>query len=46
MRAAAILDVLERPPVVATYVAPVPSARVARIARTIAEMRAAAGLPG
>jgi tetratricopeptide (TPR) repeat protein len=46
MRAAALLDDLEQPPVVlAPYETPAPSARVARIARTIAAMRVAAGLP-
>ncbi len=45
MRAASLLDELEQPPVLAPVKAPTPSARVARIARTIAEMRVAAGLP-
>jgi len=45
MRAAAILDELEQPRVLPSDDAPLPSARVARIARTIAEMRVAAGLP-
>jgi len=45
IRAAALLDELEQPPRQAVPEAPAPSARVARIARTIAEMRVAAGLP-
>jgi tetratricopeptide (TPR) repeat protein len=45
LKAASLLDKLERPPVLAAYEAPAPSARVASIARAIAEMRVAAGLP-
>jgi hypothetical protein len=45
MSAAALLDELERPAVLVPEPARAPSPRVARIARTMAEMRAAAGLP-
>ena len=45
MRAASLLDEIEQPSVPTAYEAPAPSARVASIARTIAEMRVAAGLP-
>jgi tetratricopeptide (TPR) repeat protein len=45
MRAASLLDEIDRPPVLASYDEPATSARVASIARTIAEMRAQAGLP-
>jgi len=45
IRAAELLDELEQPRALPSDEAPVPSARVASIARTIAEMREAAGLP-
>jgi tetratricopeptide (TPR) repeat protein len=45
MKAASLLDELEQPPLRAPSEAPAPSARVARIARTISEMRVEAGLP-
>jgi tetratricopeptide (TPR) repeat protein len=45
IRAAALLDELEQPPLQPPRAAPAPSARVASIARTIAEMRVEAGLP-
>jgi tetratricopeptide (TPR) repeat protein len=45
MRAAALLDELDQPPLLAAHEPTAPSARVARIARTIAEMRVGAGLP-
>jgi tetratricopeptide (TPR) repeat protein len=45
MRAASLLDEIDHPPVLASYDEPATSARVASIARTIAEMRAEAGLP-
>jgi tetratricopeptide (TPR) repeat protein len=45
IRAEALLDKVEQPPVMARGETPTPSARVANIARTIAEMRVAAGLP-
>ena len=46
IRAASLLDAIERPPAATPNDEPAPSARVASIARTIAEMRVAAGLPG
>ncbi|HEX7942371.1 MAG TPA: hypothetical protein VF488_11235, partial [Gemmatimonadaceae bacterium] len=45
IRADSLLEAIERPPAPAPCEAPVPSERVANIARTIAEMRVAAGLP-
>lgn len=45
IRADSILDTIEKPPSPARSQVAVPSARVETIARTIAEMRAAAGLP-
>jgi hypothetical protein len=45
IRADAMLEEIERPPSPAPPQAPLPSADVANIARAIAEMRVAAGLP-
>jgi hypothetical protein len=45
IRADSLLDAIEKPAAPAPYVAPTPSERVANIARTISEMRVAAGLP-
>src|SRR5204863_9954334 len=45
MRAASLLEEIEQPPAPAPFRPPAPSSRVASIARTIGEMRVAAGLP-
>lgn len=45
IRADSLLETIEKPVAPAPYVAPAPNERVANIARTISEMRVAAGLP-